>query len=174
MGKAFSVRSKIKEKKMYKNLNLMTTILAVLVLGFSAVAQTNKPSKNDGQKPVTAEIKGDALQNKNLTPDQKAYFAAFEKASKLKEFKNAVKNGDAKLAKRILVANGAASDIVLEVSSPSVSLSDPLPAETPNGGCSSWKLFTWWASIPAPGHYYTTWQCVRWISNSGVLIYDSN
>lgn len=159
---------------MYKNLNLMTTILAVLVFGFSAAAQTNKPSKNDGQKPVTAEIQGDVLQKKNLTPNQKAYFAAFEKASKLKEFRNAVKNGDAKLAKKILVANGAASDIVLEVSSPSVSLSDPLPVDYLNGGCSDWKLFTWWSSLPPPGHYYTTWQCVRWISDVGVVIYEWN
>lgn len=160
---------------MYKNLNLMTTILAVLVLGFSAAAQQiNKPSKNDGQSLVTVEIKGDAPQNKNLTPNQKAYFAAFEKASKLKEFKNAVKNGDAKLAKRILVANGAASDIVLEVSSPSVSLSDPLNNQIPSGYCTKWQLFTWWALHPAPGHYYTTLQCVRFFSNSGVLIYEHN
>lgn len=128
-------------------------------------------SKGGGSVKADLLPNMDVTRTQNIPKEHRAYFAAFEKASKLQEFKDAVKTGDAKRAKSLLIDNGAPKDIVLVVNYPANATSDPIPADTPNGNCSMWKLFTWWSSIPAPGHYYTTWQCVG-LAQGGVIIWS--
>jgi hypothetical protein len=154
---------------MFKTLKFVATAAIATLALQSAGAMAQDTVKATAAKPAN---EAPSRSSQKLGPEQKAYFSAVKKVFALKEYKDALNTGDAQRAKKILIENGASQDIILQISTPVWSNSEPFPVDTPNGGCTQWKLFTWWAPTPAPGHYYQTWQCVKWISE-GVTLYDA-
>ncbi len=112
--------------------------------------------------------------------DRSATQDAFAASMRTTDFAIAARAGDAEIMKSILVENGAPASIDLIAQGISIQSSsgDPVPAETPNNGgiCARWKLVTWYAEYSSPGHpagWYSIWVCTMYISDGGVITYDS-
>lgn len=112
--------------------------------------------------------------------DRLATQDAFTVSMRTTDFAVAARAGDAKIMKSILIENGAPASIDLIAQGISIQSSsgDPVPAETPNNGgiCGRWKLVTWYAEYSSPGYpagWYTMWVCTMYMSDAGVITYDS-